>query len=37
MLENLVAMREVTDIERDRLRGVQNGDVGPDRDEAPTP
>jgi DNA-binding MarR family transcriptional regulator len=37
MLENLVAMREVTDAERDRLRGVQPGDVGPDRDEAPTP
>ena len=34
MLENLVAMREVTDAERDRLRGVQPGDLDPDRDEA---
>ena len=37
MLENLVAMREVTDAERDRLRGVQRGDLDVDRDEAPAP
>ena len=37
MLESLVAMRDVTDAERDRLRGVQRGDLDVDRDEAPAP